>query len=152
VLVENISLPPAVSEALDKRTSMGMTGNLDHYLQYQTGVAMEESAKNPSGGASDGIGMGVGLAMANRMDNSMRAAAPPPIPAATEFHIEHDGKAAGPYSIDEIKGLISGQQLTPATLVWSPALTSWTAASNVAALQTLFSSKESTPPPLPTST
>ncbi len=152
VLVENISLPPAVSEALDKRTSMGMTGNLDQYLQYQTGVAMEESAKNPSGGASDGIGMGVGLAMANRMDNSLRAASPPPIPASNEFHVERDGKASGPYTINDIKKLISGNQLTPATLVWSPALTNWTAASHVQALQPLFSSKESTPPPLPTST
>jgi len=152
VLVENISLPQAVAEALDKRTSMGMTGNLDQYLQYQTGVAMEESAKNPSGGASDGIGMGVGLAMANRMDNSMRASTPPPIPTANEFHVERDGNAMGPYSVNEIKTLIADQQLTPATLVWSPALTNWTAASNVSALQSLFSSKEATPPPLPTST
>ena len=67
VLVENISLPPAVSEALDKRTSMGMTGNLDEYLKYQTGVAMETAAGNQGGGASDGIGMGIGLAMAGRM-------------------------------------------------------------------------------------
>ena len=63
VLVENISLPPAVAEALDKRTSMGMTGNLDQFLKYQTGVAMETAASSPGSGASEGIGMGVGLSL-----------------------------------------------------------------------------------------
>ena len=67
LLVENISLPPAVSEALDKRTSRGITGNLDEFMKYQTGVAMETAANNPAGGASEGIGLGVGMAMANRM-------------------------------------------------------------------------------------
>ena len=36
IAVENISLPDEVEAALDKRTSMGMVGNLDQYLQYQT--------------------------------------------------------------------------------------------------------------------
>ena len=34
LLVENISLPPAVEEALDKRTSMGVVGNLSAYTQF----------------------------------------------------------------------------------------------------------------------
>src|SRR5262245_46029358 len=36
LLVENISLPPEVEQALDKRTSMGVVGNLDAYTRFQT--------------------------------------------------------------------------------------------------------------------
>jgi membrane protease subunit (stomatin/prohibitin family) len=32
--IENISLPPAVEEALDKRTSMGVVGDLGKYTQF----------------------------------------------------------------------------------------------------------------------
>ena len=34
LLVENISLPPAVEEVLDKRSSMGILGNLNQYSVY----------------------------------------------------------------------------------------------------------------------
>ena len=152
VLVENISLPPAVSEALDKRTSMGMTGNLDRYLQYQTGVAMEEAAQNPGGGASDGIGMGVGLAMANRMSDSVgRGAAPPPLPQPVEFHVADAGQAAGPFSVAELKLRVSNGALTPATLVWSPDMSEWKPANSVEGLAALFDNDAVKPPPLPAS-
>ena len=152
ILVENISLPPAVSEALDKRTSMGMTGNLDRYLQYQTGVAMEEAAQNPGGGASDGIGMGVGLAMVNRMSNSVgTGTAPPPVPQPTEYHVVQDGKAAGPFSTSELKTQVANGALTPATLVWSPDMADWQPASKVGPLASLFNTSKTSPPPLPAS-
>jgi len=152
ILVENISLPPAVAEALDKRTSMGMTGNLDRYLQYQTGVSMEQAAQNPGGGASEGIGMGVGLAMANRMTDGVQSGAtPPPIPQPLEFHVVIAGTAAGPFSIAELKTRISNGSLTPASLVWSPNMGEWAAASTVDALSSLFDNNSLTPPPLPSS-
>ena len=71
LLVENISLPPKVSEALDERTSRGLTGNLDEYLKYQTGNAMTDAASNPGGAAGAGIGMGMGMAMANNMGTAL---------------------------------------------------------------------------------
>jgi len=73
VLVENISLPPKVSEALDERTSRGMTGNLDDYLKYQTGNALTDAAGNPGGGGGmgAGLGMGMGMAMANQVGDAM---------------------------------------------------------------------------------
>lgn len=153
ILVENISLPQSVSEALDKRTSMGMTGNLDRYLQYQTGVAMEEAAQNPGGGASDGIGMGVGLAMANRMTDGVQrgGAMPPPIPQPVEFHVASAGQAAGPFSVSELQARVSSGSLTPATLVWTSDMTTWAPAGEVAALSNLFEGKSVSPPPLPAS-
>ncbi len=152
ILVENISLPPSVSEALDKRTSMGMTGNLDRYLQYQTGVAMEGAANNPAGGASDGIGMGVGLAMANRMSEGMQHSnsAPPPIPSAGVFHVAKSGRAAGPYALEDLKRHVANGELDATTLVWQQGMKDWVEAGDVSALDALFEGGN-TPPPLPTS-
>ena len=70
VLVENISLPPKVSEALDERTSRGLTGNLDDYVKYQTGGAIKAAAENPGGGtAAAGVGAGLGNRQRRRRRN-----------------------------------------------------------------------------------
>ncbi|MBN2794222.1 MAG: SPFH domain-containing protein [Clostridia bacterium] len=62
--IENISLPPEVEEAMDKRTSMGVLGNMQQYAQYQAAEAMRDAANNPGGNmASAGVGMGAGMAM-----------------------------------------------------------------------------------------
>ena len=154
ILVENISLPPAVSEALDKRTSMGMTGNLDRFLQYQAGVSMEAGASNTGGGASDGIGMGIGLAMANRMNESIgntgSSASPPPLPGGSEvYHVAQNGAAQGPYTIDLLKQHASAGSLQTDTLVWSPSMSEWQAAGTVDELKSVFENSASSPPPIP---
>ena len=47
---------------------MGVIGDMNRYQQYQMGTAMTAAAENPAGGgAADGLGLGIGLAMANRM-------------------------------------------------------------------------------------
>ncbi|HZG43702.1 MAG TPA: SPFH domain-containing protein, partial [Longimicrobium sp.] len=69
-LVENISLPEEVEKALDKRTSMGVIGNLGAYSQFQAANAMEQAAKNPGGGAGEGMGLGLGFGMAQQMANA----------------------------------------------------------------------------------
>lgn len=160
LLIENISLPEKVSEALDKRTSMGMIGNLDQYLQYQTGVAMETAAANPGGGSSEGIGMGVGLAMANRMSNSLpgspqtsapAAPTPPPVPAATLYHVAEDTHAMGPFPMEEIRNRIRSGTFTAETLVWSTGMAEWTPAAQVPPIAKHLSISEAQhqPPPVP---
>jgi len=157
ILVENISLPPKVSEALDKRTSMGMTGNLDRYMQYQAGASMEAAALNPAGGASDGIGMGVGLAMANQMNNSLSAgsgtSSPPPVPGLTQqvFHIVVDGQARGPYAMELLKQQVTSGALKPDTLVWAQDMAEWQPANSVSALDQLWGTSALAPPPIPSS-
>ncbi len=151
VLVESISLPPAVSEALDKRTSMGMTGNLDQFLKYQTGVAMETAAGTQGSGAAEGIGMGVGLAMANRMNDSFDGggnATPPPVPQAVQFHVANGDNATGPFAIDAIVAQVKSGSIDADTLVWSPSMKAWRAAGQVHALAELFD-QNVTPPPIP---
>lgn len=165
LLVENISVPPAVEEALDKRTSAGMVGNLDKYMTYQTGVALEAGATNPGGAAGAGIGMGAGLAMGHQMANSMgqggatqtsaaqmidggqSAALPPPLPAARQYHVAVDGQPMGPFGIDGLRAQLNDGQLAASSLVWAPGMQDWMEAGQVEDLASLFISNE--PPPIP---
>ncbi|MFP4356312.1 MAG: SPFH domain-containing protein [Phycisphaerae bacterium] len=156
LLIENISLPPAVEEALDKRSSMGVLGNLNQYTQYQAAEAMEDLAKNPGAGggmAGGGMGMGMGFAMANQMGQAMGnqqqapvPAGPPPIPQQASFYIAVNGQQAGPFDMATLQQQVSGGQLTRETLVWKQGMGSWTAAGQVGELSSLFGSA---PPPLP---
>ena len=88
-VIENISLPEEVEKTMDRRTSMGVIGDMGRYTQYQAAEAMREAANNPAGGAGAGMGMGAGMAMGQMFVQSMAmpqqqpAAAPAaPAPAA----------------------------------------------------------------------
>ena len=84
-VIENISLPEEVEKSMDKRTSMGVLGNLDQYAKYQAAEAMREAANNNNGGmAGMGVGMGAGAAMGQMFAQSFNpaAAAAPAAPAA----------------------------------------------------------------------
>ena len=62
-VIENISLPEEVEKSIDKRTSMGVVGDLNKYTQYQAAEAMREAANNQNGAAGMGVGMGAGMGM-----------------------------------------------------------------------------------------
>jgi len=170
-LVENISVPPSVEEALDKRTSAGMVGDLDKYMTYQSGVALEASASAPGGAAGAGIGMGAGLAMGQQMANNMgqpvgqrgqsthwhddgrrvqanptsAKALPPPLPGGTRYHVAIDGESTGPYSVEGLQQQLGNGVITAETLVWASGMADWQEVSQVAELSDLFRA----PPPLP---
>lgn len=155
-LVENISLPPAVEEALDKRTSMGVIGDLNAYTQFQAAQAMEAAAQNPGGGAAEGMGLGMGFAMANQMARTLSPqappqqgpAAPPPIPQAATFHVAVNGQASGPFDLATLQQQAQSGQLTRDSLVWKEGMPQWTKAGDVPELQGLFGA---VPPPVPPS-
>jgi membrane protease subunit (stomatin/prohibitin family) len=155
LLVENISLPPAVEEALDKRTSMGVIGDLSKYTQFQAAEAMRDAAQQEGGLAGGGLGMGMGFAMANQMAQSMPtqgaapapgAAAPPPLPTAVTFHVAVHGQQAGPFDLPTLQQMAGKGELTRETLVWKQGMANWTPAGQVAELAGVFGQ---VPPPLP---
>lgn len=81
LLVENISLPDEVEKAMDRRTSMGVVGNLDQYTKFQAAEAMRDAANNQSA-AGMGAGFGAGAMMAQAMQQAASAApAQQPAPA-----------------------------------------------------------------------
>ncbi len=150
-LVENISLPPAVEEAMDKRTSMGVIGNLNAFTQYETALGIEEAAKNPGGNAGAGIGMGMGFAMANQMGQNMNQnqnvnqqnIAPPPL---AQFFVAVNGQQTGPFGEQQLAQMAQSNQLTKDTLIWKAGMAAWTAAGQVPEVAKLFGQA---PPPLP---
>ena len=82
-VIENISLPEEVEKSMDKRTSMGVLGNLDQYAKYQAAEAIRDAANNQNGMAGMGVGMGAGAAMGQMFAQSMApGSAPAAAPAA----------------------------------------------------------------------
>ncbi len=152
LLVENVSLPPEVEKAMDRRTQMGVIGDLHKYTQFQTAEAMRAAASNEGGGgaAAAGIGAGMGMAMGNAMGGAMSApaAAPPPLPSRGAWHVEMNGTASGPHDDATLAALARDGKLAHGTLVWTAGMDGWQKASDVAALSGIFASQ---PPPLPRS-
>ena len=153
LLVENISLPPAVEEALDKRTSMGVLGNLNAYTQYQAAEAMRAAAENP-GAAGSGMGLGMGMVFAQQMAgmaSSAPAGGPPPVPgsaAGLALHVVQNGERTGPFDAGAIAKLVQSGGLKRDTLVWKSGMAQWQPASAVPEVAAIL---DQTPPPLPTS-
>ena len=153
-LTENISLPPKVEEALDKKSSMGIVGNLRDYSQFQTANAMEQAAQNPGGGASAGVGMGMGFGMANQMaenqmqntqqTDSSQQTGPPPLP--TQYYVGENGQQEGPFDLNTLQDMITKGNVSRETYVWKDGMENWAHAGDVEELQNLFGA---TPPPLP---
>lgn len=79
--VENISLPQEVEQMLDKRTEMGVLGNIQQYAQFQAADSIKDLAKNPGGIASVGMGLGAGAAMGATLFQTFSQQLPPAQPA-----------------------------------------------------------------------
>ncbi|MGN1369506.1 MAG: SPFH domain-containing protein [Aristaeellaceae bacterium] len=69
-VIENISLPEEVEKNMDKRTSMGVLGDMNRYTQFQAAEALRDAASNPGGSAGAGMGMGAGMAMGQMVANA----------------------------------------------------------------------------------
>ncbi|MGO4291373.1 SPFH domain-containing protein [Chitinophaga sp. RAB17] len=157
-LIENVSLPPEVEAALDKRSSIGIVGNLGAYSQFQAANAMEKAAENPSGGglAAAGLGAGMGAAMMGQVGNIFQnnnqqqanagGGAPPPLPTAAPFFVAVDGKQSGPFDQEQLRQLAAAGSLNAQTLVWKTGMAAWSAAGTVPELAPVLAT---VPPPLP---
>jgi len=148
ILVENISLPSNVEEALDKRSSRAITGNLDEHLKYQTGEAL---GSQNGGTMSEMIGMGAGIAMGQTMADSLSKSnidknTPPPLPNRNSamYYVALNEEQEGPYDLRTIQLFIREKRIQKETLVWTEGQEDWKEA--YAILQEHFNA---TPPPLP---
>lgn len=160
-LIENISLPPEVEAMLDKRSSMGIVGNLGAFNQFQSGVSMEKAAENQNGGGimGAGLGAGMGFGMANQMGNMYQnnqfnsqtgmnnnnTNTPPPITPPVSFHVAVNGQQTGPFNLQQLQTMATQGQLTKASLVWKAGMAGWLAAETQPELAALFNN---VPPPI----
>ncbi len=151
LLVENISLPSEVEKALDKRTSMGMVGNLRTYTEFQTAEALGTAAANPGTGGA-GVAMGMGFAMANKLGETLNApptntdSGPPPIPSEPQYYLVVDDKRAGPYDPGELKQQAENGTLIRDTLVWRGGMRKWRRAADLDEIAEVL---EHIPPQIP---
>ena len=65
--VENVSLPEDLQKALDTRISIGISGDLGTYTQYQTASSIPMAAQNEGGIAGIGAGLAAGAALGQTM-------------------------------------------------------------------------------------
>ncbi len=162
--IENISLPPAVEQVMDKRTSMGVVGNLNEYMQFQ---AAEALGRDGGGAAAIQAGMGAGLGMqiAQGMQAgpwgarpqpeqvtaqpSPAAIAPPPPPIEHVWHIAENGATKGPFSKASLGRMAAAAEITRDTYVWTPGQDGWMRAEDVQELAQLFTVLPPPPPPPP---
>lgn len=156
-LVENVSLPPEVETALDKRSSMGIIGNLGAYTQFQAANSMEKAAESGGGAGSmmgAGMGAGMGFGMMNQMGNAFQqnqvnpqsGVNMPPPPPITQYYVAVNGQQTGPFHLGQLQSMVASQQLTRQSMVWKNGMSGWDLAEKQADLSSLFSA---TPPPLP---
>ncbi|MEM6303350.1 MAG: SPFH domain-containing protein [Pseudomonadota bacterium] len=152
--IENVSLPPAVEEVMDKRSSMGVIGNLNEYMQFQTAEALGRDG-SAAAAIQTGLGAGLGMQMGAQAASASgpwgaapaaRSAAPPPPPVEHVWHIAEGGETKGPFSKAKLGRMASEGSLTRETYVWTAGQDGWMKAEDVAELAQLFTVL---PPPPP---
>ena len=174
-IIENVSLPPEVEATMDKRTSMGVLGDLDRFTKFQAATAITQAAQNPGGIAGAGVGIGVGATLGAQLAQALLPAAgtpdtgsaagspvpasapatapastaavvPPPLPAVTQWYLGEDGRQVGPLTPSEIQARVTAGTGTPDTLVWRAGMETW---ARLGDMPELRAAGGSTPPPLP---
>lgn len=102
-IVENVSVPPEVEQAIDKRSSMAAVGNLNDFVKFQ----MAQGMAQPGGGGAGGMAteMAVGMAMAQQIMQQQSGimgqttppagGTPPPLPAQPGATTAPAGRGGG---------------------------------------------------------
>lgn len=150
--IENISLPEEVEKVLDKRTSVGIAGDLNKYMQFNAA----ESMSNPGSAAGSAMGMGMGAAIGMGMaqqagpwgavpSHAAPPPPPPPAPVETLWHIAANGNTQGPFNLATLQQMAASGSLTRASMVWTAGQDGWKPAAETG-LSGLFSL---VPPPPP---
>ncbi len=80
-IIENVSVPPEVEQAIDKRSSMAAVGNLNDYVKFQMAQGMEKGGS--SGGMATELAVGLSIAQQIMQQQGMPAAAPAAAGAGT---------------------------------------------------------------------
>ncbi len=61
-VVENVSVPPEVEEAIDKRSGMAAVGSLNDYVKYQMAQGMAQGGAGGAGGMAAELAVGMSVA------------------------------------------------------------------------------------------
>jgi excisionase family DNA binding protein len=78
-IVENVSVPPEVEEAIDKRSSMAAVGNLNDFVKYQMGRGFDSGGGAGPAGTAAELAVGFGLAQQMMKEGFMSGHAAPTV-------------------------------------------------------------------------
>src|SRR6187397_1666842 len=78
-VIENVSVPPEVEQAIDKRSSMAAVGNLNDYVKFQMAEGLAHGGGGPAGSAAE---IAMGFAIAQQMVNQVGGITAQTTPAA----------------------------------------------------------------------
>jgi len=108
-IVENVSVPPEVEAAIDKRSSMTAIGNLNDYVKYQMAQGMEKGSggAGPAGTAAE-LAVGFGLAQ-QMMQQGFTGGAAAPAVAPELLGPAEAARALGVSEADVMAVLESGE-------------------------------------------
>jgi membrane protease subunit (stomatin/prohibitin family) len=144
LVVENVSLPAEVEQAIDQRAKLSVVGNLDQYTRLQAADALRDAARNPGGGAGAGVGIGMGAAMAQQAMAPAATATktappdePPPVPQDAWYYVVA-GERRGPTDVAGLRQAKSTGMFGPNTLVWKRGMAEWAAAKTLDSMSDLL--------------
>ena len=81
-IIENVSVPPEVEQAIDKRSSMAAVGNLNDFVKYQMGKGLEGGSGGGPAGTAAELAVGFGLAQQMMKDGFTGGTATPTVAVA----------------------------------------------------------------------
>jgi excisionase family DNA binding protein len=81
-ILENVSVPPEVEAAIDKRSSMAAVGNLNDYVKFQMAQGLEKGGAGVGAlGAELAVGASIAQQMVNQPGGILAQSTPPAAPA-----------------------------------------------------------------------
>jgi excisionase family DNA binding protein len=106
-VVENVSVPTDVEQAIDAKSALTTIGNLDDYVKYQ--MAQHLAHAGAAAGAGIGTELAVGMTMAQRMMNQLSGAPPPGASVTETLSPAETAKALGVAEADVMASLEAGK-------------------------------------------
>ncbi len=150
-LVENVSMPEELKKEIFEYSRLHKI-DMSKLTQFKTAKAIEASANQEGGLMGAGMGAGMGMAMGNVMSGMMnqsnqsaQANTPPPLPNGAIWFTAINNQQAGPFDLGTLASMAIEGKISRETLVWKSGMASWTPASQVPDLVSIFSN---VPPPL----
>jgi excisionase family DNA binding protein len=115
-ILENVSVPPEVEQAIDKRSSMGVIGNLNDYVKYQMGHGLGEGGEGAAAAAVPAQ-MAVGFGIAQEMmrnsplSGGAQASVPPAAAAALDVLTPEQAAQSLGVSVEDVMASITAGEL-----------------------------------------
>jgi len=110
-IVENVSVPPEVEAALDKRASMTAIGNLNDYVKYQMAQGLATGTGGGAAGTAAELAMGFGMAQQMMQQGFAGGSATPTVAAAPELLGPAEAAAALGVSLADVMTVLESGEL-----------------------------------------